>query len=147
VSEEVYRVSGNIVDVLNSVIYAGTLLINNGTIVDISKEHSRCSSYIVPGLVDSHVHIESSMLVPSEFARIAVGHGTVAAVADPHEIANVMGIEGIDFMIENSKKQSFKFYFGAPSCVPATRFETSGATIGVKEVEGLLARNEIKFLG
>jgi adenine deaminase len=147
VSEEVYRVSGNIVDVLNSAIYAGTLLIKNGRIVDINKEYSRCSSYIVPGLVDSHVHIESSMLVPSEFARIAVGHGTVAAVADPHEIANVMGIEGVDFMIENSKKQSFKFYFGAPSCVPATRFETSGATIGVKEVEGLLARNEIKFLG
>ncbi len=146
-SEEVYRVSGNIVDVLNNSIYAGTLLIKNGRIIDINKEYSRCSSYIVPGLVDSHVHIESSMLVPSEFARIAVGHGTVAAVADPHEIANVMGIEGVDFMIENSKKQSFKFYFGAPSCVPTTRFETSGATIGVKEVEGLLARDEIKFLG
>ena len=99
-SEEVYRVSGNIVDVLNSAIYAGTLLIKNGRIVDINKEYSRCSSYIVPGLVDSHVYIESSMLVPSEFARRAVGHGTVAAVADPHEIANVLGIEGVDFMIE-----------------------------------------------
>jgi adenine deaminase len=147
VPDEVYSVSGNIVDAVKGVVYPGTLLIKNGRIVDINKEHGRCNSYIVPGLVDSHVHIESSMLVPSEFARLAVIHGTVAAVADPHEIANVLGVEGVSFMLENGKKQPFKFYFGAPSCVPATHFETSGATIGPKEVEELLGRDDIRFLG
>ena len=145
--DEGFRVSGNIVDALNSVIYAGTLVIKNGKIAAIEKEFVTYNTFIVPGLVDAHVHIESSMLVPSEFARLAAVHGTVAAVADPHEIANVLGVEGIDFMIENAKRQSFKFYFGAPSCVPANRMETTGAAIGVKEVEALLARKEIKFLG
>ncbi len=145
--DEVFRVSGNIVDALNSVIYAGTLVIKNGKITAIEKEFVTYNTFIVPGLVDAHVHIESSMLVPSEFARLAAVHGTVAAVADPHEIANVLGVEGIDFMLENGKRQGFKFYFGAPSCVPSNRMETTGAAIGLKEVEELLARNEIKFLG
>ena len=145
--DEVFRVSGNIVDALNSVIYAGTLVIKNGKITAIEKEFVTYNTFIVPGLVDAHVHIESSMLVPSEFARLAAVHGTVAAVADPHEIANVLGVEGIDFMLENGKRQGFKFYFGAPSCVPSNRLETTGAAIGLKEVEELLARNEIKFLG
>ena len=145
--EDLYRVSGNIVDALNGVIYPGTLIIKDGRIADIDKESGSCNSYIVPGLVDSHVHIESSMLVPSEFARLAVSHGTVAAVADPHEIANVLGVEGIDFMIESGRKQPFKFYFGAPPCVPATRFETSGSAIGLEEIGGLLERDEIRFLG
>ena len=145
--DEVFRVSGNIVDALNSVIYAGTLVIKNGKITAIEKEFVTYNNFIVPGLVDAHVHIESSMLVPSEFARLAAVHGTVAAVADPHEIANVLGVEGIDFMLENGKRQGFKFYFGAPSCVPSNRLETTGAAIGLKEVEELFARNEIKFLG
>ncbi len=145
--DEVFRVSGNIVDALNSVIYAGTLVIKNGKITAIEKEFVTYNNFIVPGLVDAHVHIESSMLVPSEFARLAAVHGTVAAVADPHEIANVLGVEGIDFMLENGKRQGFKFYFGAPSCVPSNRLETTGAAIGLKEVQELLARNEIKFLG
>ena len=145
--EDIYRVSGNIVDALSDVIYAGTLMIKDGRIADIYRESGSYNSYIVPGLVDSHVHIESSMLVPSEFARIAVSHGTVAAVADPHEIANVLGVEGIDFMIENGRQQPFKFYFGAPPCVPATRFESSGATIGREEIEGLMGRDEIRFMG
>ena len=145
--DEVFRVSGNIVDALNSVIYAGTMVIKDGKIAAIEKEFVTYNTFIVPGLVDAHVHIESSMLVPSEFARLAAIHGTVAAVADPHEIANVLGVEGIDFMLENGKRQGFKFYFGAPSCVPSNRLETTGAAIGLKEVQELLARNEIKFLG
>lgn len=139
-------VSGNIVDVLNSDIYPGILKISGGKIVDIIREHKKYETYIIPGLVDAHVHVESSMLSPSEFARIAVIHGTVATVSDPHEIANVLGVEGVNYMIDNSKKVPFKFYFGAPSCVPATRFETAGAELGTKEIDELLRRDEIKFL-
>ncbi len=104
------------------------------------------SHYILPGFIDSHVHIESSMLVPSEFARLAVVHGTVATVSDPHEIANVCGMEGVEFMIENGKTVPFKFNFGAPSCVPATVFETAGAALDAEDVEKLLQREEIKYL-
>jgi len=86
------------------------------------------------------------MLIPSEFARLAVVHGTVATVSDPHEIGNVLGIEGVKFMIENGKKVPFKFYFGAPACVPATPFETSGASFGEKELDQLLAMDDIKYL-
>ncbi len=102
--------------------------------------------YIIPGFVDSHIHIESSMLTPSQFARMAVVHGTIATVSDPHEIANVCGMQGVDFMIADGKKVPFKFNFGAPSCVPATTFETAGATITVADVENLLQRNDIKYL-
>ncbi len=140
-------VSGNIVDVLNSEIYPGTLKISNGRIVDILREDKNYQIYIIPGFIDSHIHIESSMLVPSEFARVAVTHGTVAAVSDPHEIANVLGVEGVRYMIENSKTVPMKFYFSAPSCVPATYFESSGAILGSEEVEELLKLDEIKCLG
>ncbi|MEL6844859.1 MAG: adenine deaminase, partial [Bacteroidota bacterium] len=102
--------------------------------------------YILPGFVDAHVHVESSMLVPAEFARLAVVHGTVATVSDPHEIANVLGMQGVEFMIENGKQQPFKFYFGAPSCVPATSFETAGAVLGVDDVKALLEKPEIVYL-
>lgn len=143
---QVKKVTGNIVDVLNSTIYPGTLEISGGRIANIMKDNKTYDTFIVPGFIDSHVHIESSMLIPSEFARLAVIHGTVAIVSDPHEIANVLGIEGVNYMIENGKTVPFKFYFGAPSCVPATTFETSGAQLGVKEVEELLKRREIKYL-
>ncbi len=102
--------------------------------------------YLLPGLVDAHVHVESSMLVPSEFARLAVRHGTVATVSDPHEIGNVLGIEGVRFMIENGKKVPFHFFFGAPSCVPATTFETAGAAIDAAGVAELLAMPEVRYL-
>src|SRR5690606_36015141 len=102
--------------------------------------------YILPGFIDSHIHIESSMLVPSEFAKLAVTHGTVATVSDPHEIANVLGVEGVNFMIENGKKVPFKFNFGAPSCVPATTFETAGAEIGSEAIKLLLENSDIKYL-
>src|SRR5205809_733509 len=100
----------------------------------------------MPGFIDAHIHIESSMLVPSEFARLAVIHGTVATISDPHEIANVCGIPGVEFMIENGKEVNFKFYFGAPSCVPATNFETAGAALNSVAVEQLLQKPEIKYL-
>src|SRR5690606_16025541 len=108
---------------------------------DNNKNH-----YILPGFVDAHIHIESSMLVPSEFARLAVTHGTVATVSDPHEIANVLGVEGVEFMIENGNKVSFKFNFGAPSCVPATSFESAGAVIDADGIKLLLQNPEIKYL-
>lgn len=139
-------VSGIVIDVLNSEIYPGTLYISDGKIIDIVRGDRTCEHYIIPGFVDAHIHIESSMLVPAEFARAAVIHGTVATVSDPHEIANVMGIKGVDYMIRSGKSVPFKFYFGAPSCVPATGFETSGAVLGPADVEELLKREEIKYL-
>ena len=141
-----FSLSGNIVDVVGERIFQGTIEIVNGQIISIMKGKAETDQYIIPGLIDAHIHIESSMLVPSEFARLAVVHGTVASVSDPHEIANVLGIEGVDFMIGNGKKVPFKFYFGAPSCVPATPFESTGATLGVEDTDNLLQRNEIKYL-
>jgi len=140
------KVSGNIVDVVNDIIYPGTLMIQKGKIVDITKENRKYNKFIIPPLIDAHVHIESSMLVPTEFARLAVCHGTVASVSDPHEIANVLGIDGINFMVENGKQSPFKFYFGAPSCVPATSFESTGHRIDANNVTSLLYREEIKYL-
>ncbi len=102
--------------------------------------------YLLPGFVDAHVHIESSMLVPAEFARLAVVHGSVGTVSDPHEIANVCGLEGVEYMITNGNTVPFKFNFGAPSCVPATIFETAGAHLDAKDVAKLLERDEIKYL-
>ena len=130
-------IEGNIVDVINKRIYSGYITVNNGVISEIVEEENSVSQYIIPGFVDAHVHVESSMLIPSEFARLAVCHGTVATISDPHEIGNVLGVEGVKFMIENGKKTPFKFHFGAPSCVPATVFETAGANITVVKTSGL----------
>jgi len=141
-----FSVSGNIVDVVGKRIFQGTIRIKEGKISNITEEKTSNTDYILPGFIDAHVHIESSMLIPSEFARLAVVHGTVATVSDPHEIANVLGIDGVKFMINNGKKVPFKFFFGAPSCVPATPFETSGASIGIKEVNELLAMEDIHYL-
>ncbi|HNL60960.1 MAG TPA: adenine deaminase [Chitinophagaceae bacterium] len=144
-----FSISGNLADVHLQKIYAATITVENGIITAIEKisdEAYPSSKFILPGFIDSHVHIESSMLVPSEFARMAVVHGTVATISDPHEIANVCGMEGVEFMIENGKTVPFKFNFGAPSCVPATVFETAGATLDVKDVTSLLKRKEIKYL-
>jgi adenine deaminase len=144
--EQVFELSGNIVDVVSRRIFRGTVTIRNGRISAIREQKTASDIYILPGLIDAHIHVESSMLIPSEFARLAVVHGTVATVSDPHEIANVMGMQGVRFMIENGKKVPFKFYFGAPSCVPATVFETSGATIGVEELDALLKSDDILYL-
>ncbi len=142
-----FIIAGNIVDLQNEKIFKGRVYIENGYINSIEQDESVTEEQtILPGLIDSHIHIESSMLIPSEFARLAVVHGTVATVSDPHEIGNVLGIEGVKFMIENGKKVPFKFYFGAPACVPATPFETSGASFGEKELDQLLAMDDIKYL-
>jgi len=144
-----FSINGNLVDIHQKKIYPVEITVENGKIISIKEiSDSRLLShdYILPGFVDAHVHIESSMLVPSEFAKLAVVHGTVATVSDPHEIANVCGMEGVEFMIENGKTVPFKFNFGAPSCVPATIFETAGAALDSKNVEKLLKRDEIKYL-
>ncbi len=144
-----FSISGNLVDVHQQRIYPAELTVDNGKIISIKEiSHSSLTNphFLLPGFIDSHVHIESSMLVPSEFARLAVVYGTVATVSDPHEIANVCGLEGVEFMIENGKTVPFKFNFGAPSCVPATTFETAGAVLDSTGVETLLRRKEIKYL-
>jgi len=139
-------VRGNIVDIEKRSVFKGEITINNGKIVSIVQKDCEEDDYILPGFVDAHIHIESSMLVPSEFAKIAVRHGTVATVSDPHEIANVLGVKGVEFMIENGKQTPFKFNFGAPSCVPATSFESSGAIIDAKAIKTLMANPDIKYL-
>ncbi len=144
-----FSVTGLLVDVVGKEIYAAEVYVEATKIKKINRLKDTdvfSKNYIIPGFIDSHVHIESSMLVPSEFAKIAVIHGTVATVSDPHEIANVCGIEGVDFMIDNASTVNFKFNFGAPSCVPATIFETAGKSITSIEVEQLLQRKEIKYL-
>lgn len=138
--------SGIIINVINKTFIKGELIVINGKISQIIPKESVPNQYILPGFVDSHIHIESSMLIPSEFARLAVIHGTVSTISDPHEIANVCGMEGVKYMIRNGKKVPFKFNFGAPSCVPATAFETTGAELGLEEVEELLQNPEIKYL-
>ena len=135
-------ISGNIIDVPGRKIFPGTINIDGKKISDIKKESNTYKNYILPGFIDAHVHIESSMLVPSEFARAAVRHGTIATVSDPHEIANVLGMEGVRFMIDNARKVPFKIYFGAPSCVPATAFETSGAVISPQDIKELFEKQK-----
>lgn len=136
--EKKYFVSGKIIDPVNKKTRDGKVFVNNGRIERIESSGKKYDHYILPGFVDSHVHIESSMLTPGEFARIAVKHGTVATVSDPHEIANVCGEKGINFMKKDGDKVPLKFNFGVPSCVPATNFETSGAEINTDKVEKLL---------
>ena len=143
-----FSVKGNIVDIKSKNIYPGKVLIEDGKIKSIERLSAGqlLPNFILPGFIDAHVHIESSMLIPSEFARLAVVHGTVATISDPHEIANVCGLQGVEFMIENGKTVPFKFHFGAPSCVPATVFETSGASIDANDVNDLMRREEIHYL-
>jgi len=142
-----FEKSGNIVDVINRTISPGTVTVKNGKIAAIELEPGKTyQEFILPGFIDAHVHIESSMLIPSEFARLAVVHGTVATVSDPHEIGNVLGIPGIRFMIDNGKKVPFHFYFGAPSCTPATSFETSGATISAEDIQMLFEEDKLHYL-
>ena len=140
------KISGNIVDVRRKRIFSGSLIIENSRIQSIVEDTETYTNFILPGFVNAHVHIESSMLTPASFAHAVVQHGTVATVSDPHEIANVLGIEGINFMIDNAKQTPLKIFFGAPSCVPATSFESSGATIDSKDIEALMQRDDIWYL-
>lgn len=139
-------IKANLIDIVAKEIFPAEVQIIDGKIFSIAQIDEKLENYILPGFIDSHVHIESSMLIPSEFAKIAVKHGTVGTISDPHEIANVMGIQAIDFMIENAQKVPFHFYFGAPSCVPATQFETAGALINSDDINQLLSRKEIVYL-
>lgn len=140
------KIRGKYVDVVGRRVFRAEMEILNGRIVGVQAIENSPDFFLLPGLIDAHVHIESSMLTPQEFARIAVKHGTVATVSDPHEIANVMGLAGVDFMIKDAAKTPFKFYFGAPSCVPATSFETSGFVLNSEDVAALLERAEVKYL-
>jgi len=141
-----FTIGGQIVDLVNSRIFSGVVVVENGKITKIEEQPVGNTQYIMPGFVDAHVHIESSMLVPSEFARLATCYGTVATVSDPHEIANVLGKEGIRYMVANGRRVPFKFFFGAPSCVPSTAFETSGSTLDANDIEELMALPEIYYL-
>ncbi len=140
------KILGQVVSIEKRSIFSAEVTIDNGKILSIVKKENDHKNYILPGFIDAHIHIESSMLVPSEFARLAVCHGTVATVSDPHEIANVLGVEGVQFMIANGKKSPLKFHFGAPSCVPATSFETAGAIIDSEGIKELLASPDIYYL-
>jgi adenine deaminase len=142
-----YTITGYVMDVFNQRIYKGRVYVNVFGQIERIEETDVCEErYIMPGFIDSHVHVESSMLMPSEFAYSAVAHGVVATVSDPHEIANVLGIDGVEYFLKNSKQSEFKFFFGAPSCVPAASFETSGARLGVKEIDYLLRKDDIWYL-
>ena len=140
------HITGQLVDVHQRRIYPASILIENQTIVRIEEINSAPDYFIMPGLVDAHVHIESSMLAPSEFAPLALAQGTLATVSDPHEIANVLGIEGVRWMVENGKQAPFYFHFGAPSCVPATVFETAGAELTVQEIRELFEEGSCHYL-
>ncbi|WP_430811413.1 MULTISPECIES: adenine deaminase [unclassified Carboxylicivirga] len=131
-------IEGNIVDVHQRDIYPAAVHIEEGRIVKIIRTSKEYKNFILPGLVDSHVHIESSMLIPSRFAALVVPRGTVAIVSDPHEIANVNGVGGVEYMMRDAEKVPLKCFFGVPSCVPATDFETSGGRIEPADVEYLL---------
>ncbi|MES2409895.1 MAG: adenine deaminase [Bacteroidota bacterium] len=140
------QIQGQIVDIPNRRIYSGEITIENDKITSITEKEHGVKTFILPGFVDAHIHIESSMLVPSEFAKLAVLHGTVGTISDPHEIANVLGKDGVHYMIENGKKVPLKFHFGAPSCVPATFFETAGAVIDSEQIKELMASPDIYYL-
>jgi adenine deaminase len=141
-----FSVTANLVDIAGRRNFPATVEVRDGRVAGIHTTTARPTSYLLPGFIDAHVHIESSMLVPSEFARAAVVHGTVATLSDPHEIGNVLGLAGVHYLLENAAQVPFKFNFGAPSCVPATTFETAGAAITVAEVEQLLDDPRIRYL-
>ncbi len=145
-SMSVHQISGQIVDLAKMEVFAGRITIEDHTVIGVEPLQNAPDLWILPGFIDAHVHIESSMLVPSEFARLAVRHGTVATISDPHEIGNVLGVEGVHYMIENSKQVNFKCFFGAPSCVPATPFETAGAEINLEDLNALLRSPDIYYL-
>src|SRR5450432_4545079 len=142
-------IQGNLIDIRAKRIYPAEITVRDKliqTIRELDSEAQAPEQFICPGFIDAHIHIESSMLIPSEFARLAVVHGTVSTISDPHEIANVCGMEGVEFMIANGKTVPFKFNFGAPSCVPATHFETAGRSLDATQVQSLLEKKEIKYL-
>jgi adenine deaminase len=143
---DAFTITGKVVNLFDRRIFNGAITVKDGIILSVKETEQVSNQYILPGFIDAHIHIESSMLVPTAFARMAVVHGTVATISDPHEIANVCGAEGVQYMIDNSKHSPFKFFFGAPSCVPATTFETAGATLDADAVDTLLQNKDIWYL-
>ncbi len=141
-----FQVQANIVDIVHRRVYPGTVQIADGKIASITEDQGSYETFLMPGFVDAHIHIESSMLTPCQFARQAVVHGTVATISDPHEIANVLGVEGVKFMLDNAEGTPLKVMFGAPSCVPATTFETAGAALDTQAVTALLDDPRIGYL-
>ena len=142
-----FEIKGKLVDLSRSEIYPAAVVVENGVIADVKRcEGAVDDQYILPGFVDAHVHVESSMTTPRNFAAKAVVHGTVAAICDPHEIANVCGVEGAEYMVEDGRKSQFKFFFGASPCVPATSFERTGATLDSSAVAEMLASPDYWFL-
>ena len=141
-----FEIKGQYIDIVSKRIFPAAISVQEGVISAIQEIPAAPQQFILPGFIDSHVHIESSMLIPSAFARLAVIHGTIGTISDPHEIANVCGVEGVHYMINNGKKVPFHFFFGAPSCVPATTFETAGASINSEEVATLLDNKDIYYL-
>lgn len=141
-----FSVTGHLLDLHDRDTRPATVRVRDGVIASIEPAEEVPDQYLMPGFVDAHVHVESSMVPPSEFARAAAVHGTVATVSDPHEIANVLGVAGVEYMIEDGRDVPFHFAFGAPSCVPATPFETSGAELGPDTVAALLDRDDVPYL-
>ena len=141
-----FEIKGQYIDIVGKRIFPAAISVDEGVISTIREIPAAPQHFILPGFIDSHVHIESSMLIPSAFARLAVIHGTIGTISDPHEIANVCGVEGVHYMINNGKKVPFHFFFGAPSCVPATTFETTGASINSEQVATLLDNKDIYYL-
>jgi len=139
-------IESNLIDIHNSEIYPARVTIIEKKIQIIERLNKPADGFLIPGLIDSHIHIESSMVTPSSFAEQAVSRGTTSVVSDPHEIANVLGIDGVSFMMKNAEKVPLKFWFGAPSCVPATKFESTGGIIDQSDIEELLSNEKIKFL-
>jgi adenine deaminase len=144
--EKSFQIKGNIVDVIRRRIYPGIITVKGIHITGIEETKEKYTDFILPGFVDAHIHIESSMLIPSEFARLASVHGTVATVSDPHEIANVLGVKGVRYMIDNSNLVPFKFFFGASPCVPATPFETAGAELTPEDIRILFREDGLKYM-
>jgi adenine deaminase len=141
-----FKISGQLIDLHQRRIYPAAVTVADSRITQIKELNEAPGRYLLPGFIDAHVHIESSMLVPAAFAQMAVVHGTIATISDPHEIANVCGIAGVQYMIDNAAQTPFKCFFGAPSCVPATSFETAGAILGPEDVDILLASPDIWYL-
>ncbi len=143
-----FTLEANIIDLIDRKLGFGSVQVKDGFIykVEMTGPVKENTPYLMPGFVDAHIHIESSMLTPPAFARLAVRHGTVATVSDPHEIANVCGIEGVRYMADLGRKSGFKFFFGAPSCVPATTFETAGAEITADDIRQLFEEGSCSYL-
>jgi len=143
---KIENISGHVVDIVNTRIYRAKLVIEDGKIQHIIESDDVEDQYIMPGFIDAHIHIESSLLTPAEFARLAIRHGTIATISDPHEIANVLGKQGVEFMHRSGELTPFKFYFGAPSCVPATPFDNAGAELDAQSIEELIKQYQLKYI-